>query len=499
MPVNSDFLAGVLVAWTIAQVALGIFFVLAERVGRRPSEYLLFGVLCFLLAIITGSIAQLYSVGSFEELGPIRLANAAAILAGPVNLHFVYWYAGARRPRGLLWAMYIPALLLEVANLTLWWGASAWVPIEVGVLQGVGRATLASAPCAYFASLLWVGQLLLAGWLLLARVREGDREALSAFVGVAVLLAAVTNDVGLVSGVLRNSLYLVPHAFLAYGFGVATTLLFRYQATSGALEQSVVQLENSSRELRRSHEDLKIVQAELIKKQQLAAVGELAAVIAHEVRNPLAIIVNAVAALRRQRVTEEDRLTLLGIVEEETARLNRLVTDLLRYSRPMTLKRAPISLADMARRVPAMDKYDCSIEFKIAADPELETIWVDPTLFRVVFDNLVDNACQAMPNGGNVLVNVTRHDKPEKAYARIEISDAGRGMEADTLHRARDPFFTTRPSGTGLGLPIVQRIIEAHGGEIKLESEPSRGTTVTLLIPLGEPIGPDGSLRLGGL
>lgn len=498
MALASGFTAGILVAWTIAQVALGAFFVLAQRVGRRQGEYLLFGVLCFLLAILTGGIAALYGSGDYENLTTIRVVNAAAILATSVNLHFVYRYTGARLPKSLLLTLYALCFGFELANVSVWWGSMAFHPIDVGVLRGVNSATPASAPLAYTFAIFALGQLLLGAWLLVQRLREGSREALGALLGTGVLLLAVGNDSAIVTGVLHESIYLVPHAFLAYAFGVATTLLFRYRAASGELEVTVAKLEQSSSELRRSHEDLKLIQDELIKKQQLAAVGELAAVIAHEVRNPLAIIVNAVAALRRPQVTDNDRVTLLGIVDEETARLNRLVTDLLRYSRPIQLKRTAISLSDLARRVPAMEKYDCTMQLDIANDTELETIWVDPTLFRVVFDNLVDNACQSMPNGGIVRVVVTRHGAPGRDFARIEITDTGRGMEPDTLRRARDPFFTTRPSGTGLGLPIVQRIIEAHEGEITINSEPNQGTVVTLLIPLGVPTGVDGSLRLGG-
>jgi signal transduction histidine kinase len=120
-------------------------------------------------------------------------------------------------------------------------------------------------------------------------------------------------------------------------------------------------------------------------------------------------------------------------------------------------------------------------------DPELQTVWVDPSLFRLVFDNLVENACQAMKSGGTVQILVHRGQLRGEPAVRIEIADSGQGMEQGVRERALDPFFTTRPSGTGLGLPIVHRIIEAHGGEIHLDSEEGQGTTVTLLLPLGPP------------
>jgi signal transduction histidine kinase len=248
-------------------------------------------------------------------------------------------------------------------------------------------------------------------------------------------------------------------------------------------------------ELRRSHEELQVMQDELVKKQQLAAVGELAAAIAHEVRNPLAVIVNALAGLRRPRVSSEDRSTLLNIVDEETGRLNRLVTDLLRFARPVNLNRSAVSLVELAGRSQAAGRSQHEIEVDIPDDPDLQTVWVDPGLFRVIFDNLVDNACQSMPNGGTVSIRARRDMLGTAPAIRIEIRDTGRGMEAEVLQRATDPFFTTRPSGTGLGLPIVHRILEAHGGEMQIETEPGEGTTVTLRIPMGPPLEALGSAK----
>ena len=230
------------------------------------------------------------------------------------------------------------------------------------------------------------------------------------------------------------------------------------------------------------------MQSELVTKNQLAAVGELAAAIAHEVRNPLAIIVNAVAGLRRVTGSEEDRSTLLGIVDEEAARLNRLVTDLLRFARPVSVKRSPVSLGELAKRSRSQIMDGHEIVVSLAADPEIQTVWVDPNLFRLVFDNLEQNACQSMQGGGRVDIVVTRGELSNGGAAvSIQIKDHGHGMEPEVRERALDPFFTTRPSGTGLGLPIVQRIVDAHGGELVIESQEGAGTSITLFLPLGEP------------
>jgi signal transduction histidine kinase len=202
-------------------------------------------------------------------------------------------------------------------------------------------------------------------------------------------------------------------------------------------------------------------------------------------------------------VRDEDRTMLLGIVDEEAARLNRLVTDLLRFARPVSVKRSPVSLLELANRSRSSAMLDGhQIVVNMDDDAELNTVWVDPSLFRLVFDNLVENACQAMKTGGTVQIAVHRGQLRGEPAVRIEIADSGQGMEQGVRERALDPFFTTRPSGTGLGLPIVHRIIEAHGGEIHLDSEEGQGTTVTLLLPLGPPpeeqqsLGPP-SVRIG--
>jgi two-component system sensor histidine kinase HydH len=194
-----------------------------------------------------------------------------------------------------------------------------------------------------------------------------------------------------------------------------------------------------------------------------------------------------VAGLRRPSLREEDRHTLLGIVDEETARLNRLVTDLLRFARPVSIRRSTVALAELVRRAEIMRREEHKFEVHVPDDPDLRTVQADANLLRLVFDNLVANACQSMPEGGTVRIIVSEGQLNGSRCVSIEVIDHGHGMDEAVLSRAVDPFFTTRPSGTGLGLPIVQRIVAAHGGLLQMESEPHRGTTVRLLLPI-EPL-----------
>jgi len=301
--------------------------------------------------------------------------------------------------------------------------------------------------------------------------------------GVLVVTIAAANDVAVMMR-WANSPFLLPHSFSMYGFFVGLSLLMRYRNLVIGYASTESSLSQRTEELRKSNADLAQVQRELSSKKQLAAVGELAAAIAHEVRNPLAIIVNAVAGLRRASLQEQDRHTLLGIVDEETARLNRLVTDLLRFARPVSIRRSTVALAELVRRAEVGRGSEHRFEITIPSDPNIKTVQADANLLRLVFDNLVANACQSMPEGGTVRILVGEGRLNDERCIKIEVIDQGHGMDESVLSRAVDPFFTTRPSGTGLGLPIVHRIVAAHGGKLQMDSEPQRGTTVRLLLPI---------------
>ena len=497
---TGTFLSGILAAWAAAQLGLGAFFVLAYFAGRRESEYFVFGLLCCALSVMSVGVAIDYHDGrQAAGIWADQLGLSGVIFAAALNVHFALCFSIEPRRFRFVWPLYGLAALFFVAN----WTGYLWVPGAFRVVSsnvlGVPVDHIVGTASALGDAFYLVGLLeTLATVAILARAyRAGRRDALASLIGISLTVPAVLNDVGLASGVFKNTISLLPHAFLIFAFGVAGTVLLRYRLAAGGLEQTTQRLQLRTDELRSSYAELRTVQSELVSKNQLAAVGELAAAIAHEVRNPLAVIVNAVAGLRRVSGSEEDRSILLSIVDEEAARLNRLVTDLLRFARPVNVKRSPVSLVELANRSRSQILDGHEIVVTIEEDPDIQTVWVDPSLFRLVFDNLVQNACQAMRGGGRVDIVVTRGELPTGPAVSIRIKDHGHGMEAEVRERALDPFFTTRPSGTGLGLPIVQRIVEAHGGELAIESQEGEGTSVTLRLPLGapqeEPLAAEGS------
>ncbi len=495
----SSFLSGMLAASTLAQVAIGAFFVLAYSLGRREGEYLLFGLLCFTLAVATAGIS--YAYGAHTDTSWVistPITHTGAIAAAALNLHFVMRYARRREGTAVAIAAYVLGGAYEVFLLSgHWWKAHSPHVVDSSIF-GYSVAHVAATPTPIATSFYAVAIVELAASVavLYMAYRAGRREALISLVGGIIVMATVVNDTFLVAGRVA-SVFLLPQGFLVYAFAVGSTLVLRYRQTAGELEVTATNLRERTEELRHSHAELRQMQDELVKKQQLAAVGELAAAIAHEVRNPLAVIVNAVAGLRRRGLREEDHHMLLGIVDEETARLNRLVTDLLRFARPVTVKRSAVSTSELARRSGELGKSGYDVEVHVADDPDIQTVWVDPGLFRLVLDNLVENAFQAMPGGGVVRIDVKREVVEGTPYVRLEVQDSGHGMDERVRERAINPFFTTRPSGTGLGLPIVERILEAHGGWLEIDSQPARGTSIGLFVPLGAPADPgSGSPKL---
>jgi len=317
----------------------------------------------------------------------------------------------------------------------------------------------------------------------------GRREAIALVVGSTVLFAALVNDAAYAAGLLATA-YLATVGYLGIVAGGASTCISRWATSASDASLRGAELRAKSRELRKALSELAAAQEELGRKEQLAVVGELAAVIAHEVRNPLAIIGNAVAGLRKPTLSRDDQTTLLSILDEETTRLNRLVSDLLRYARPVSLQRQRLSIRELLERGLQLVKNQSAlqVELKIEA-PDLR-IWGDGNLLRQVFENLIDNACQAMHYGGVLTVCLrSMHHEGGDGLA-VDIIDTGEGMDTIVRSRARDPFFTTRPSGTGLGLAIVDRIVDAHGGHFLIESRSGEGTTVTVFLPSGTPSEP---------
>ncbi|MCC6527032.1 MAG: GAF domain-containing protein [Polyangiaceae bacterium] len=252
--------------------------------------------------------------------------------------------------------------------------------------------------------------------------------------------------------------------------------------------QIAVAVENARlyADLRASYEELAKAQAQLVERERLAALGQLAAVVAHEVRNPLGAIFSALGPLKRQLRLEGESATLFAIVGQEAERLNRIVGDLLDFARPSAPTLRPLALGDVLEHAlaAALGASPPAVRIVRVLDPALPSLQGDEHLLHQAFLNLALNALQAMPDGGTLTVRAGTEVGPAGAVVRVEISDTGVGLDDDAKARLFEPFFTTKAAGTGLGLAVVKRIVEGHRGSIDVASESRRGTTFTLRLPL---------------
>jgi signal transduction histidine kinase len=239
-------------------------------------------------------------------------------------------------------------------------------------------------------------------------------------------------------------------------------------------------------DLRKSYADLARAQAELIERERLAALGEMAASVAHEVRNPLGVIFNSLGSLKRLLQPSGDVRLLLDIVGEESDRLNRMVGDLLDYSRPLRPTLQPVALQPVLEEAIASTHRgaeESAVEVHLSVETGLPPVRADPRLLRQAVVNLVTNSLQAMPHGGVLTVTAARVLSDSGAHARIAVHDTGVGVPPDARPKVFQPFFTTKPTGTGLGLAVVKRIAEGHGGRAQL-ADCERGTEFHLILPL---------------
>ena len=229
--------------------------------------------------------------------------------------------------------------------------------------------------------------------------------------------------------------------------------------------------------------ELQHLKKEIARSQHLASLGSLAAGVAHEIRNPLSSIKGFATYFReRYRDNPEDEKTA-GIMIQEVDRLNRVISQLLDYARPMTMQRqkTPVqTIIQHALRMIEPQAREKGITLQADLPADIPAAGIDPDRMKQVFLNLYLNALGAMEDGG--LLSVALAELPGERI-RIEIRDTGVGIAPEDLGRIFNPYFTTKPSGAGLGLAIVQKIVDAHGGEIQVESTPGQGTTVTILLP----------------
>jgi two-component system sensor histidine kinase PilS (NtrC family) len=225
---------------------------------------------------------------------------------------------------------------------------------------------------------------------------------------------------------------------------------------------------------------------------RLAAVGRLAAGMAHEIRNPLAAISGSIEVLERELDLDPVNRHLMQIVLRETDRLNNLITDFLLYARPIPRSRETIHLSQLIRDLLQVFAKRPDIPPGIQMETDLQEGLVldsDPKLIRQILWNLINNAAEAMPQGGRLKLSCTQPDGPgaPDGFLEIRVQDTGCGIPAEHVDQIFEPFFTTREMGTGLGLSTVWRIVESMEGQVSVNSRVGEGSTFTVRLPRQQP------------
>ncbi len=231
-------------------------------------------------------------------------------------------------------------------------------------------------------------------------------------------------------------------------------------------------------------------------RDRLAALGEMAAAIAHEVKNPLAGIEVMAGLLKRQLASSEDAQSILGDIIKEAKMANAIVLEVLEFVRPIRLQVERIELADVVRDAISMAESHVprgDTEIAVRLPDDLPPIQGDPHQLRQLFTNLLTNAFEALAGTGILVVTATVLPPEEEAGSAeshaapmmlVEVTDNGPGVPADLIDRIFSPFFTTKPQGSGLGLAIVRKIVDAHDGRIDVAALPGAGTRFRIALPV---------------
>lgn len=226
------------------------------------------------------------------------------------------------------------------------------------------------------------------------------------------------------------------------------------------------------------------VTRQMARAEQMAALGTVAAGLSHEIKNPLAGIRTAVEVLSKEEDPNGERLSIFKQIVAELDRVTRTVENLLRLARPQKLSRMPAKLEQIARNAATLldpQLRQRSIELDVAVTGTIPTLELDSSLIMQILLNLINNAAEAVGNGGHVKVEIAPF--PQNDGALLSVSDDGAGIPRETIERVFEPFYTTKATGTGLGLPLCRQMVEQHGGTMSIESAPGKGTRVVALFP----------------
>jgi two-component system, NtrC family, sensor histidine kinase PilS len=244
--------------------------------------------------------------------------------------------------------------------------------------------------------------------------------------------------------------------------------------------------------------EIRDMQEEMHRREWLATLGEMSAGMAHEIRNPLAALAGAMQMLRRDLPLDETNARLMDIAVREATRLDAIITEFLLYARPPALNLKDCDLNEVLGETMDLVRHQAGaragLEIAVLPGSGKMVAQIDPDQIKQVFWNLATNALQAMPNGGRLAVSTSRRwvgpAKQRSQVIEVAFQDSGEGIRKEALDKIFLPFFTTKKAGSGLGLAALHRIVDLHGGWIRVESQEGKGSSFVVCLPLSAQTGP---------
>lgn len=374
----------------------------------------------------------------------------------------------ARLLNGLIWALIGALGIFLVYVLTT--GMQSWISglFSFGaalIVSGIGY-WLARSGRFYAAVYLFLTGFVV---LLLFIVFMGGKTAFS-----------ISAEAGLGWGVVATAIMIsFVLACMSWLFGESINSAFY------SLRKRTEELRATKEELQAAHTKLLETQEQLIRSEKLAAIGQLASGVGHELRNPLGAIKNAGFYIKRRVIntdlpnTEPRVIEFLDIIEEEVNSANKVITDLLGFSRVAKPTVAPANIAGIIEDALRYTPLPENVALTKDINKTLPMVMVDGDQIKQVFINIALNALQAMPEGGRLEIRASARGR----FVDVEFTDTGGGIPDDVRNKIFDPLFTTKAKGVGLGLSVCKTIIERHEGDIKLKSRVGEGTTFTISLP----------------
>ena len=467
---------GAIARTTARESALGHGIVLRVDVQQKPSQLILvmadwlleddlasFGLLRIQVSAALDAARVIAKLSARnDELAALNMIGAVAGAGSELNALF---HVTASNLMHLLGTAWLSIYLFDEGGTDATLGYSVGIPESI--VQSAARVPLVGP---IFGVIAQTAKPLVWGWSDMSTELQDKLGAMRFAIATSVPLIADARVVGVMNAGYESASAMLPSHV-------------EVLQAAGAHFAAAVRAKRLLDDLRQSYADLARTQEQLVQRERLAALGELAAIVAHDIRNPLGAVFNAIGAIRQQANAGGDaRLaTLLAILEEEASRMNEIVGDLLDFARPVSAALRPERIEPIVTEAIDTATADAvgPVTVEREVDNDLPPVPVDGRLLRQAILNVAINAVQALgPRGG--IITLRMHRDP--AGVRIEIADTGPGIASEHQPRVFEPFFTTRPSGTGLGLTVVKRIVDVHHGETTLRTTDG-GTTFVIRLP----------------